>query len=694
MRNLKMRTKITLEIGLAIIICITLLYLAASQSMTSMMKKSELDNMGAALQAQTSIIRQYIENQESLLTAFSKATEVRDLLKKPQDKAKARLAQAYTEDYYAGLDRWEGLYIAEWDTHVLTHSDQSVVGITTRKGDALKALQGAMTERNGLYNAGIIVSPATKQLTVSMYCPVFDTDGKTILGYVGGGALAVGLQELLDASHGEDSAGIQYSVINVNSGTYIFDADASNLAAEIKNPMLLSVIDRLKGQKENVADGLEYEDGTQGKSIARYQYMATHGFAVVAYGSEANLYANVQNNMKTLANICIVSVLAISVISWILISLSTRHLKYVEQSITQLKNLDLKKNNKLRRYINKRSEVGKIATALDSLYGTFQHIMLTLEQCSASLNQSAARMTESSNVLLSCMHENSAATTQFAGHAEDITKAVNHVDEEISSISTVVSEVGDQIHQGSEKSDALLEKVSGLQSEANGALEKITTKLAENQKAIQEALGSLQSLMRIDEMAEKILEITSHTNLLSLNASIEAARAGQAGRGFAVVAGEIGNLAASSTETVAGIQEICNETKDNIGNVERCFDNVIAFLQEDVATQFTSFVNATQDYYQSVVEIQGIIEGIDGSSGIFSKAVTDIRKRIDAVQNVPEGNSVDSGDMLRRVEQTEETTRELAGIVVKNKENAEKIQKIVEQFTGYREPGEEKGEPS
>ena len=74
-----------------------------------------------------------------------------------------------------------------------------------------------------------------------------------------------------------------------------------------------------------------------------------------------------------------------------------------------------------------------------------------------------------------------------------------------------------------------------------------------------DTLEELQSLMRIDEMASQILDITSQTNLLSLNASIEAARVGDAGKGFAVVAGEIGNLASNSSKTATDIQAICNE---------------------------------------------------------------------------------------------------------------------------------------
>lgn len=683
MKNQKMKTKITLQIAGVIIICITLLYLVASQSMTGMMKKSELDNMDAFLNAQTNIIKQYIESQEALLSAFSKSLEVRDLLKNPMDTEKQKKVQAYTEDYYLGLDCWEGLYIGEWDTHVIAHSNPSVVGITTRQGEERKSLQKAISESNGLYNAGIIVSPATGKLILSMYCPVFDEDGKSILGYVGGGPFADRLQEFLDTSYIRNDTSMQYSMINIENSTYIFDADEANVAKEIKDPMLLSVIDRLKGQNQKAAGGLEYEDDKMGTSLARYQCLAEHGFAVVAHDSEANIYINVRKNMMILAVLCIFSVLIISMVSWILISISTKPLKYIKEAIVNLQNLNLKKDNKLVCYLNYKSEIGQIATALDSLYTTFQNIVLTLDQCSDSLNQSSVKMTESSGILLECMHEQTAATTQFAAHTEEITYAVRHVDKEMENIAKAVSEVEDKIHQGTKKSDNLLEKVFKLQSVVKESLEKISLKIQENQRAINTVLGSLQSLMNIDEMAAQILDITKQTNLLALNASIEAARAGEAGRGFAVVADEIGSLAGSSSKTAVEIQAICNETKLNISRVEKCFDDIIAFLQKDVTAQFASFSNAAEDNYQSIVEIQSVIADIDTFSNVFSTVILDIKNCIDKVQSVPEDRTVDSGEVLKRVEQTEQTSQELVGIVGQNKENASAIQKIVEKFTEY-----------
>ena len=162
------------------------------------------------------------------------------------------------------------------------------------------------------------------------------------------------------------------------------------------------------------------------------------------------------------------------------------------------------------------------------------------------------------------MADNSKSTQTFAEHSEDINATVNDVGQQISEMTMVVSDIEERIRQGNVHSSELLQKVEKMQTLANNSMVNTNTQIAENQKAIENAMEELQSLMRIDEMASQILDITSQTNLLSLNASIEAARVGEAGKGFAVVAGEIGNLASNSSKTATDIQAICNETKNNI----------------------------------------------------------------------------------------------------------------------------------
>lgn len=587
-------------------------------------------------------------------------------------------AQQYTESYYKGLDNWEGLYVCKWNTHVVTHSNPKVVGMTTRKGDSLKQLQDAMTSAKGLYDAGIIISPASQKLTLSMYCPVFDTDGTSILGYVGGGPFCKKLESLLQEIEKTDKTNTEYSMINVTSGMYIFNKDKSLITKAVEDVGMQKVIKKINANNKDTTGILNYKNKKGISYVMSYQYNAEHDWAVISNVKENDLYSDVYKIMKELRNICLLVCAIIAVLSWFFIHISTKPLAEVTSSLLELK---IQKNPRLRKYINKKSEIGQIATALDSLSNSFEDIIQKLGQCSESMSASAEEMTDSSGVLIRCVGENAVVTEHFAEHAEQINQTVAQVDEGIAEINDVVEQVESKIQRGNAQSHELMEQVSEMRAIASKSLETTSAKIAENHEEIRQAIIRLQSLTQIDDMAKQILDITNQTNLLSLNASIEATRAGEAGRGFSIVAGEIGNLADVSRQTATAIQDICEETKHNITLVEECFDNVIQFLENDVKKQFEQFVSATNEYDGSIIQIQNIIKEMNDCSDEFVKAVSDIRCQIDTVQSNPEGLEVHTDDILSKVEQTKQTSESLVDIAHTNEQNAISIQQIMERFS-------------
>ena len=121
------------------------------------------------------------EENKITMRAFAEAPVIKEFLKNPNDAELAEKAEAYTQNYFSKLEGWEGIYLADWNSKVLTHPAPPVVGRVMREGDALKSLQDAMlAASDGVYNVGIITSPASGELIMSMYMPVMD--GSTPIG--------------------------------------------------------------------------------------------------------------------------------------------------------------------------------------------------------------------------------------------------------------------------------------------------------------------------------------------------------------------------------------------------------------------------------------------------------------------------------------------------------------------------------
>ncbi len=150
-------------------------------------------------------------------------------MKNPTGLAQTQRAQEYTEVFSADIANLEGLYISEWNTHVLAHTNAAVVGIITREGDPLVALQESMLATDGVYNTGNIISPASGQQIVSMYKAVLDENGNPI-GLVGGGIFTEGLINMLDGLEIKGLEHTGYYMVNVADGKYIFTAEEEKKA--------------------------------------------------------------------------------------------------------------------------------------------------------------------------------------------------------------------------------------------------------------------------------------------------------------------------------------------------------------------------------------------------------------------------------------------------------------------------------
>ncbi len=249
-----------------------------------------------------------------ILDSFSESDLVVNLLRHPDGIAAREQAQSYVERFTESLDGWESVYIADWTSKTLAHHDKNMIGVVTRTGDDLKGKQEAMLATDGVYNTGIIVSPATGEYVVSMYKAVYDK-GKPI-GYVGG---AVNIAYVADKYDDVSELNIPsaYNYIVSKDGVYVWHKDPSWIGREPTTDYMNDLLARIRSGEHPEPDCISYHNKVD--KYAAYYVSKDNGFIYVITGNKDDVMAPT-NRMVAIICIAAAAVLVLFAILSIIVS--------------------------------------------------------------------------------------------------------------------------------------------------------------------------------------------------------------------------------------------------------------------------------------------------------------------------------------------------------------------------------------
>lgn len=201
------------------------------------------------------------------------------------------------------------------------------------------------------------------------------------------------------------------------------------------------------------------------------------------------------------------------------------------------------------------------------------------------------------------------------------------------------------------------------------------------QEKMNQTAEDVQKVEQVKQIAAEIGAIAAQTRMLSLNAQIEAARAGAMGSGFAVVATEVGNLSVDIDKAVTEINTINGQVLSAVGMLSDVLEEMIRFVSEDVAKDYDSFAGLGEEYGNTTDTIRNQMMRIGEESADISKTIADINASLEGITEIVSLTAESANALALSTNKVSESFDELSEASKMNSVHSENLNEQVSKYT-------------
>ena len=336
---------------------------------------------------------------------------------------------------------------------------------------------------------------------------------------------------------------------------------------------------------------------------------------LVSYIPTATIYADIDGVRILMALIGLVSLLLLAILIERVVHVVIKPVKELTRIITAMTD----GNFTVRVTTKSNDEIGVMSRSVERFIQSMRSMILSIHGVSDKLHIQADSSNDVSGEMYNASRLQSESMQELNNTVEQLSLSVNEIAENATTLASVVASTRDDGEQVDGKMKATVEVSRHGKADMQN-VDAAMQSINESMIKLQQAIGKVgKASEEITNITGVISDIADETNLLSLNASIEAARAGDAGRGFAVVATEIGKLAQTSSSSVHNIESLISEINvlvkdavcqadDSVNNIQNSSELVNGALQTfDVIFNNIAEVNhLVQQMIEKVTEVDNV----------------------------------------------------------------------------------------
>jgi methyl-accepting chemotaxis protein len=355
----------------------------------------------------------------------------------------------------------------------------------------------------------------------------------------------------------------------------------------------------------------------------------------------------------------------------------------------------------------------------DELGAAFQKMILGLRRLISGVAENAAKLSAASQQLSLAANQSGQATSQIAATIQQVARGTSQQSESVSKTAASVEQMSRAIdgvaHGAADQSEAVTKastytaQLSESIQQVSGNVQRVTSDSArasesasEGAKTVKATLEGMNNIRsRVSFSAEKVQEMGSHsseigvivetiediasqTNLLALNAAIEAARAGEHGKGFAVVADEVRKLAERSSNATKEISELVRNILATVSEAVRAMEESTQEVEKGV--RYAENTGQSYDVILEVIqEVHHQAEEAAKAAETMNRAANELVSAMDSVSAVVEENTAATEEMAASSSEVTQAIENIASVSEENSAAVEEVSASAEEMSAQVE---------
>lgn len=347
-----------------------------------------------------------------------------------------------------------------------------------------------------------------------------------------------------------------------------------------------------------------------------------------------NALSEVYNSSLVMsAAIITVSVAALILVFIIVMLAVIRPLAIAKRDIENIIGGIDRREGDLTKRINVRSggEIGALVDGINLFMTKLQDLFRVITDTTQEMDKVVTEVRESVTASNDSASDMSAITEELSATMEAMSFNVSVINNNTADVEQEVNIIAERTNEINTYSKEMKEHADRMENSARVNMETTSEKVNTILSELKQSIEDSSSVVQINSLTREILDIARHTNILAINATIEAARAGDAGKSFAVVATEIGQLARSSRESANNIQHINSIVTDAVTKLAGNANELVEYMTEHILPEFEAFVKSGEQYKENASYIENTMEEFSVKTDNLRQMMTMIAESIDSI---------------------------------------------------------------